>query len=287
MSITTKIFIVLNLVLALCVSIGVFAVYGKQIYWVEQTRMAIDDANLMFRTIGKDKGTLIKEAATNKEEATRAKNDLQIVQAKFDDVDKKYKELDAFRNDMEAAKASYTSKLETLSAQLSVVADRNGELQARLDAEITKNINALKEKDWHQSRAIETAAELVESENEMMQLAKNNAEMVRRITLLATQLEKYVTRYGVDPETSATTAGFVVNGKVLHVEPKLDLVILSVGEKDKVQKGMEFIISRGDNYITKVRVANVYDAMCSAKIVDGMTGKGQAVKVSDSASTLD
>ena len=287
MGTTAKVFIVLNLVISLVFAISAFCLFAKQVNWVEQTRLAIDESNAYHKQATKEIAELTRERNALKEKSAQFESELGVTEEKLRSSQKSCNEaLDNF-NRAEADSKRKETRIQDLEAQAKVKDQRNADLQGRLDGEISKLKAASKEKDWHQARAIETAAELVEAENEMMQLAKNNAEMVRRITLLSTQLEKYVSRYGADPEISANTTGLTINGKVLQVEPKLDLVILSVGGKDKVQKGMEFVISRGNNYITKVRVANVYDEMCSAKILEGMTSKGESVKIADSASTLD
>lgn len=287
MGTTAKVFIVLNLVVSLVFAISAFCLYAKQINWVEQTRAAVDESNNFHKEATDKIEKLTKEREAQDAKLTEFDKQLEVKRTELDGKTREHLKAvdDTTKAENNFKRAS--ERISDLEAQAKEKDKRNTDIQSRLDAAVKELEAAKKEKDWHQSRAIETAAELVEAENEMMQLAKNNAEMVRRITLLSTQLEKYVTRYGADPETSANTAGVTINGKVLQVEPKLDLVILSVGEKDKVQKGMEFVISRGNNYITKVRVANVYDGMCSAKILDGMTSKGESVKISDSASTLD
>ena len=249
MGTTAKVFIVLNLVISLVFAISAFCLFAKQVNWVEQTRLAIEESNAYHKQATKDIADLTRERDSLKEKSTNFEKELAVTQETLKSSQKSCNEaIDKFNMADASAKRNET-RVKDLEAQIEVKDKRNSDLQGRLDGEITKLKAASKEKDWHQARAIETAAELVEAENEMMQLAKNNAEMVRRITLLSTQLEKYVSRYGADPEISANTSGVSINGKVLQVEPKLDLVILSVGGKDKVQRGMEFVISRGNNYI--------------------------------------
>ncbi|MCX7935797.1 MAG: hypothetical protein N3A66_11140, partial [Planctomycetota bacterium] len=72
--------------------------------------------------------------------------------------------------------------------------------------------------------------------------------------------------------------------RVLQVEEAVGLVILNVGEKDKVRPGMEFVISRGDQYVGKVRVRNIYNDMCSAVILPEVTKK--PIQIADTAQTL-
>ncbi len=285
MGITTKIFIVLNLIVAVFVGAAAFVVYGKQLYWVDQTSKAVDSGNAMYVTMKNDNMRLEAELAQLK---TKSLEDKAQITALVSEKEKLVKE-NTLQTQTIEEKSSNINNLNDTLKQLNIMIERkeerNKEIQAKLDTEILKNSAAVKEAEYHQAQSIEVAAELRESENEMLQLAKSNADLVRRVTLVSTQLEKYVERYGADP-VAGNQSEVAINGRVMQIEPTLDLVILSVGEKDKVTKGMEFVISRGDNYIAKVRVANVYDNMCSARIISGMTKQGEAIQVSDAASTL-
>lgn len=285
MGITTKIFIVLNLIVAFFTGAAAFVVYGKQLYWVEQTEKAVASGNTMYAKMDGDIKRLEIELAQLKEKSLTEKAQIAVLTS---EKEKLLKE-NGLQTQTIEEKSSTINNLNDTIKQNNIASERaaarNKEIQERLDAEILKNNAALKEADYHQAQSIEVAAELRQAENEMMQLSKSNAELVRRVTLVTSQLEKYVERYGADPVAGQQTE-VAINGRVMQIEPTLDLVILSVGEKDKVTKGMEFVISRGDSYIAKVRVANVYDNMCSARIISGMTKQGEAIKVSDAASTL-
>ncbi|GHS90559.1 hypothetical protein FACS1894139_10080 [Planctomycetales bacterium] len=286
MSTAAKVLIIVNLILGLLFAVGELTLFGKRVNWVKQTRLAISETNDVYAELKTKINQMTGEYEKAKGEVeilqtqiNSRDNELAAAKAKFESVTR---ERDVYEKEL-AEKRNETSNY---IAQLKTSNDRNTKLQGKLNDEITQKRGLEVERDWHSNRAIEAAADLVESESEMMQLAKNNAELVRRVTLLSTQLDNYVRRYGADAEASANPAGVAISGRVLRVESALNLVILSVGEKDKVQKGMEFVISRDQNYVAKVRVANVYDEMCSAQIIDGMTANGQKVTVSDTASTL-
>jgi len=50
----------------------------------------------------------------------------------------------------------------------------------------------------------------------------------------------------------------VIRGKVIGVDDKLGLVIVNVGEHHEVQKGHSFIVFRGDKYVGKIIIDEVY-----------------------------
>ncbi len=287
MGTTTRVLIVLNVLVALFMAAAAVTVFGKQTYWVEQTRKSVDEGNRMYKTLKSENERLEMELKKVTSESLEAKKNFESANLERQNLRKQNTNLTNSLKEKEASMRSINDTIKELKVIVSKKEKRNDELQAHLDQEVRRNSASVKEAEWHQSQAIELASENRELESEMMQLAKSNAELVRRVTLLSTQIEKYVSRYGADPDSSVATAGVAINGRVLQIDPSLDLVILSVGSRDKVEKGMEFVISRGDSYIGKVRIANVYDDMSSAKILPGMTKDGGEIKVADAATTLD
>lgn len=73
-----------------------------------------------------------------------------------------------------------------------------------------------------------------------------------------------------------------IEGTVVAVRPEAQLAILSVGQNDKVKEGYEFTISRGAQFIAKVRVIRVTDDMAGARIL--WNEDGRSVEVGDKAS---
>jgi len=62
-----------------------------------------------------------------------------------------------------------------------------------------------------------------------------------------------------------------IHGKVLAVNPDVNLVVLSVGERDGVKTGYQFVVYRGDSYVGKVQVEKVMPDMASARILKDIT----------------
>jgi predicted nuclease with TOPRIM domain len=75
----------------------------------------------------------------------------------------------------------------------------------------------------------------------------------------------------------------VVRGKVTAVDQKLGLVIINKGQRNDVQKGHAFIVFRGDKYIGKVVVDDVFPDVAAARYVaDAMK---EQVEVGDDVTT--
>jgi hypothetical protein len=110
----------------------------------------------------------------------------------------------------------------------------------------------------------------------MASLMEQNLEM-------RVQLRTYRQKAG--PLVQVTEGPSVqVSGKVLRVDETVDLVIINLGEKDKLEPGMELTISRGSEYIGKVKIRNLYENMASAIIQKDMTPK--PIQEGDTAQTL-
>ena len=61
------------------------------------------------------------------------------------------------------------------------------------------------------------------------------------------------------------------------------LVVLSVGRDQKVEEGYEFTIYRGDRFVGKVRVTKVYENLAGAQIL--FTNDGESIQIGDKAAT--
>ncbi len=111
-----------------------------------------------------------------------------------------------------------------------------------------------------------------EADAELRRLSERNHELAMRTAELETLLGK-AREQGFNPRM--VRKGFVGSptpaGRVLQVDEALGRVVLGLGRKDGVRTGMEFVVSRGDRYIGKVRVRNVYDELCSATVLQDLT----------------
>ena len=73
----------------------------------------------------------------------------------------------------------------------------------------------------------------------------------------------------------------LIRGKITAVDKDLGLVIINRGQKNGVQPGMVFIVYRGDKYVVKVRVDEVFPDVAAATYVPGSKAKGMDAEVGD------
>jgi hypothetical protein len=59
----------------------------------------------------------------------------------------------------------------------------------------------------------------------------------------------------------------ILNGKVLAINEKYDFIIVNLGKKDNVKKGMIFLIYRDNKLIGKAQVEEVFKDMSSCLVL--------------------
>ncbi len=92
------------------------------------------------------------------------------------------------------------------------------------------------------------------------------------------------------PETGGTDCTFdtfdgppPINGTIAAVSPEEKLAVLSVGKNQKVREGYKFTVYRGDQFVGKVQVIEVYEDLAGAKVI--YTRENDTVRVGDKAAT--
>ncbi len=84
---------------------------------------------------------------------------------------------------------------------------------------------------------------------------------------------------GVRPITPVTASG--IRGKVTNVEGTL--VQISVGSADGVKSGMEFTVSRGNQYVGKLQIQNVTPDQAAGRMLNTAMAPTRGDQVTDSA----
>ncbi|MBU0716730.1 MAG: hypothetical protein KJ749_00645 [Planctomycetes bacterium] len=163
----------------------------------------------------------------------------------------------------EAARAEYQGQRDTLETRGLELERRNVDLNDRVN-ELTAQIVVMTE----QRRQLEQQISIIRAENEKMAMASG-----RSAAGLAVEEAPGA---GVGRVTAVTPiAQSPIRGQVLEVSG--DLVTLSVGTADGVQKEMIFVVHRDDKYVRDVRITRVDPNQCAGRVV----GTGPAPQPGD------
>ncbi|MBN1256325.1 MAG: hypothetical protein JXA52_01320 [Planctomycetes bacterium] len=279
-----KIFIVINLILSVAFAMFSISLYAKRADYRKEANTTSALLSKTERELGEVQDRLKSlELEYTSESKKNAEATIEL-QSKTEQV----RELERLR---EADKQDFTTKLAQAQASLdnaqALLADAEQSktaLQTQLSEANQARNTAQRELDFAEKRALEVAADLKEAEAQLQANAERTAEIVEQNLEMRTQLKAYETSVGPIKELATKSPLVPIRGKVIEVEESLNLVMLNVGKKDNVKTGMELVVSRGSEYVSKVKVKEIYADMCSAEIDTGMTEK--PIRKGDVAETL-
>jgi len=61
----------------------------------------------------------------------------------------------------------------------------------------------------------------------------------------------------------------ILNGRILAINKKFNFVIINLGEKDGIKKGMIFMVYRGQKLLARAETEDVYKEMSSCALIPG------------------
>ncbi len=169
-------------------------------------------------------------------------------------------------------------------------------LQNKVD-DMIKEISALNEKMRRDAQdLLETRREHERVVNQLTALRDKNNDLLIKlkstqreleaaksdVDKLSFSLKKYAEKFGetiVEVKPKAP-----VRAQILAVNNEVGVVMLSVGKDDNVDSGDEFIVHRGDQYLCKIKVVNVYADSCVARIIaETLVAQSAVVNIGDTA----
>jgi DNA repair exonuclease SbcCD ATPase subunit len=280
MSTFTKILIIIIFVMSLVylgVSATLFSLRVDYKSRLEKETKAHEESN---QNAKKKIDGLTSEISTKNIEIQRLQNELIVTQNELTNtyssslvLEKKFTDL---LNDINELRKRY----ETLAANLEEQTKKNNELQTLLDEHRKNKEQAESDRDTIQAKFIETEDKLVKAEKNLAELEQQYVAMAKDLNYSKTELDFYRKKV---PNLKPIGPVEPIEGKVLAVSNQYDLVVISVGKKDKVDVGVEFTVYRGNKFIGKVKVEKVDNEWSSAMSLKEFTV--EKVQVGDNVST--
>ena len=287
MSLVAKVFVVLNLIVAVLFLVFAMNVWTANTKWqkmYEKEKMTDVDHLTQWqkiqlnlsRALVAEQDTTVHQKSDNdklKMEKNRIRDELSLLQTELATVKNAKDIKDAENEELSRENRRHAEnivKLENVvrKQQQAVLVERQNALNARNErSDMETELNTVKN----------TLATLQRDKRSM---EEDLALQTNRINRL---LERGVPIYEILGEDVAVTQGFVPDAQVLAVRPEVNLVMLSVGTLQNVKPGYRFTISRGDQYVAKVQVEKVYPDMCSARIDPKLVRKDMEVQIHDDA----
>lgn len=229
---------------------------------LQQTQNSLDEANRKAAA-----------AATAQSAAEAANRTLQennnLNQKKLDDYNATLQGLEA--------------RVKDLSANLDAAGQRNETLQAEKKTAEDEKRAALAAKN-----AAETEQKRLEDEvanlTQMLDGAqKNGVALAEQLEAANTTITIYKEKYGTPGAVAAP-----IKGMVLAADAKMDIYLISVGEKDGVKTADELTVYRNDQFVAVVVVDKVFEDKASVivKRMDGKPFKKMDIQQGDKVATV-
>ncbi len=228
------------------------------------------------------------------------------LKSEHDLVLKKEAQIDLMRNELESARmekvgsardlitkeaklGEVTEKFNALrldhqekSALLDSQTQRVTTMQKSIDEFQTKYNNVIQETRGLREKSTEAVSKTTNLEQEVARLKSRNQSLERDLKDKTTSLDILVGRKtsggveetpGVGPEGpvgGSTGSRHGINGNVLVVSDKMNLLYISVGEENGVSEGMELLVYRDDATVGKIIVKKVYKDQAEAEAGEGL-----------------
>jgi septal ring factor EnvC (AmiA/AmiB activator) len=273
MSTTVKVFIVLNLLLALAFMFVQMTLYATRENWkrrwnddtkffAEEVKVAAQKiadesyAKVQAQALVSSQGSQITDLQANakKQENALSEKDKQIQSLNLT-ISKNDEEIKALRE-----------QNQTLSNTLELTRQSNNEKThiAQVARAVAFQLNvklAEVEDDYNNA----TTA-LAQREDELTKAKKVNSQQNAQLAILKDRYPKIYNELG-DQTASAAFLQAVVAAVRNNPQGQQDLVMLTLGKGDKVEEGVEFIIFRGNSYIVRVRAEKVLGDMVACRVI--------------------
>ncbi|MBN1808967.1 MAG: hypothetical protein JW909_07835 [Planctomycetes bacterium] len=287
MSSLTKIFVVVNLILAVAFCFMTMTLYAKRVDYKDrfkQTELKLAETETKYQ----------KQVDTLETEKKELKDNNTELQMKFDDLS--------------AAKDRVGTALEASEARVGDLESTSRWLTAQnkaKDEALEDRANRIQEMHkflLDQQRALEMAKQheinatnnRIEAENQLNSVKdqltatlkekrKVEEDLAHSTWILDTLESKGINI--AEAVTGADQAMPSIPAKVLAVDKDVNLVMLSVGQNDGVKKGYSFSVYRKDKFVGKVRIEKVYDDMCAGVILASYQSGETEIEEGDDANT--
>jgi septal ring factor EnvC (AmiA/AmiB activator) len=280
MSTLTKVFVVLVLIISL-VYLGVSAtLFAHRVDFKDKYESEVAAHNKTKDEAKTDKGKLEADIAAK---AKEIQNLAQAAKEAENRASEANREKDAVRADFNKLKGDYTALVaeqSKLQANNDALTQRNDNLNKQLSDEKKLREDAQRVRDTVQ-------AELLASQDRLDKAYKDIAEMEKQIVEVSRAKNEIESELAylraLVPNLNNVPAEPKIDGTVLGVSNNVNLVLISVGEKDKVQVGYRFTVYRGSTYVSKLVVDRVDDTWAACRELSEF--RKEAIQQGDSVST--
>ncbi len=204
--------------------------------------------------------------ATAKGNEETAKRELQATNEKFNKLSSDYTALVALQDKLQSNNNDLSNRNENLNKQLAE------EKKLREDAQRVRD-TVQAELLAANDRLEKAYKDIAEMEKQLVDVSRAKNDIEQQLAYLRERVPN-IGDLAVEPK---------IDGVVLGVSDKVNLILISVGGKDKVQVGYKFTVYRGSAYVSKLVVDKVEDGWAACRELTDF--RKDAIQQGDNVST--
>ena len=273
-----KIFIVVNLVLAVLFMGAAAALLGTAESWKkkyeESTFQEVASVNKSVKKALDDRDAAITKATGERD---KYQNDLMVEQRRATELDKKVAEkaseytkiADKYNRISEDFNALQKSFAEMRDNTKEAFAE-NKKLQGQVDTALGEAADAKKDADNLRETLEREKGTTKQLQADLGASEKSNMMLTEEKNRLADVIAMVKEKFGADAIANLMVQE-AVKATVVGVDADLNIVLISVGSEDKVQIGYTFTVYRGGQYIGKLVIDKVGPDWSSGHMDRGLT----------------
>lgn len=285
MSTLTKVFTVLVLVMSLIylgVTATLFAHRGDWMFKFKREEALFEKARGEWKN--KEDNFVSKLSDRDKEKAS---------------VDQKVADIEVARKDLDAKYSEAVDARDESLAAVQRLSDENKSLAGTIEDQkrsietLTRQLreadalrdDAMKVRDTVQAELIALKDLYDKRMKDLAQLDESYVSQAKELQDVKLLFEQVRKAYGLDIEKLRLPKP-AINGRVLAVSDKVNLVLISVGRKDGVEVGYDFTVYRGGDYIATIIVEKVEEDWSAARLKENtLKDPRKPVQVNDNVAT--
>jgi septal ring factor EnvC (AmiA/AmiB activator) len=290
MSTTVKVFIVLNLLLALAFMFVQMTLYATRENWKrrwnDDTQALADEIKSYAQKVAEESYGRVKAESLGTSQSAQIVDQQAMIKKQENNLSEKDKTVQSLnltisKNDEEIK--ALREQNQTLSNTLELTRQSNNEkthiAQVARAVAFQLNVKLAEVEDDYNN--VSTA--LAQREDDLAKLSKVNSQNKAQLAILKERYPKIAAEIS-DEKSAASFLQAVVAAVRNNPQGQQDLVMLTLGKGDKVEEGVEFIIFRGNSYIVRVRAEKVLGDMIACRIIpDSWNTNGLQVQQGDLA----
>jgi septal ring factor EnvC (AmiA/AmiB activator) len=255
MSTVAKILVVVNLVLAGAFLASASAFLGNQDQWRKRhetdtaaLKVDIDREKEKVARLTTQNATLTSQFQGVQDQLTKANNDAtqfrtqnDVLKEAFNQASTQLTRATEALNEAQKTIAANRGLIDTLQAERTALADAKRAALEQKDA-VTRQLNQKEvqmESLMGEKQALEARVEQLGNDLRSAELALQSVQSK------------------VGPGLDVALDQPAHTGRVLDVDTKLGIAVISLGEEDGVKPGYRYTVSRGSNYVTIIEITDV------------------------------